>query len=74
MDLDSRIDIRIRLGEQIARARQESGLTREELAERAGITPGTVAKIETGRFSASVDLLDRVATALGCRIAIVGRR
>lgn len=39
-----------------------------ELAERAGISPSHMSKIETGKASAGVKVLHRLATALACEV------
>lgn len=65
------MNIRERIGERIAEIRKESGMSQTELAEKAGVTQNTVYKIEHGRFSVGVDVLDRVVTALECRIDII---
>ena len=71
------------LGRRIAAARQESGLTQEELASAAGLDRTGLAKIETGRRGVSALELARVADALDRRIewflqeappAVVSRR
>lgn len=50
----------------LRRHRREAGLTQEELAERAGISPRTVSDIERGiRTSIYRDTADRLAAGLG---------
>lgn len=65
------MNVRERIGERIAEIRKESGISQIELAEKAGVTQNTVYKIEHGKFSVGIDVLDRVITALGCYIDIV---
>jgi len=45
--------------------REHRGLTQAQLAERAGVTQGAVAQIESGKRRGSVDLLRKLAAALG---------
>ena len=46
-------------------------LTQAQLAARAGTTQAVIARIEGGRsFTASLDLLDRIARALGGRLSV----
>lgn len=52
----------------VKRHRLAAGLGQVALAERAKITPSHVSKIETGRASAGVEVLGRVAEALGCKV------
>ena len=44
--------------------REHRGLTQAQLAERAGVTQGAVAQIESGKRRGSVDLLRKLAAAL----------
>jgi transcriptional regulator with XRE-family HTH domain len=45
--------------------RQERGLTREAMAHEAGLTCGTLARIELGQSSPSWGSVRRIAAALG---------
>jgi len=49
--------------------RKARRLTQVELAERAGITQGTLSGIEQGNWGRSWDTFDNLATALGVRPA-----
>lgn len=51
-------------------ARLKAGLSREEVADRAGIKAMTIDKIEEGRFLANVVMLGRVAEAMGMEITL----
>ena len=55
---------------QIARLRIEQGLTQAELAERVGTKQPSIARLESGKHDPSLDLLTRVAAALGQRLEI----
>ncbi|MGC5014319.1 pyridoxamine 5'-phosphate oxidase family protein [Streptosporangium sp. DT93] len=55
------------LGRRIARRREDLGLTREELALRAGIDPGYLAYLEEAVASPNPGTVNRVATALDTR-------
>jgi transcriptional regulator with XRE-family HTH domain len=44
--------------------REQRGLSLRSLARRAGVTWSTVHRIETGRLSPTVDMLEKLATAL----------
>lgn len=63
--------IREEIGLKIAQLRKEAGLSQRQLAEKAGLTQNTIYKIENGKFSVGIDVLDRVITSLGCYIKIV---
>jgi transcriptional regulator with XRE-family HTH domain len=56
--------------DQVTRLRIERGLTQAELAECVGTKQPSIARLESGRRDPSLDLLRRVATALGARLEI----
>ncbi len=55
---------------QIARARIASGLTQTQLAERAGTSQSSIARLESGVGAPSLSYLTRVAHALGLRVEV----
>ncbi|MGO4740279.1 helix-turn-helix domain-containing protein [Bosea sp. 2KB_26] len=59
------MEIREVLAANIKRYRRMAGLSQEELAHRAGIDRTYISAIERCRYSASVDVLDRIARQLG---------
>jgi putative transcriptional regulator len=52
-------------GARLARARYQAGLTQPELAEAAGTTRSTIARLEAGDNTPSVDLAIAIARVLG---------
>ena len=52
------------VGTQLRKLRLESGMTQAQLAEAAGVADATVSRIERGRLTPSVDLVERLAGAL----------
>ena len=58
------------LGADVAALRESSGLSIRALALAAGISPSTQAAIETGTRSPSIEVLARVADALGARLGV----
>ncbi len=58
------------LAATVRRLREGQGITREALALEAGITTGSLARLELGYGSPSWDTLGRVAAALG--LSVVG--
>jgi len=72
--LRARIDAavaRATIGVMVKRARTAAGLTQAQLATRAGTTQAVIARIEGGKvFTASLELLDRIARALGGRLTV----
>jgi transcriptional regulator with XRE-family HTH domain len=53
------------LGAQVASARRERRWTRAELADRAGISPTTLSKVERGDLTVSIGVAFDVATLVG---------
>jgi transcriptional regulator with XRE-family HTH domain len=53
------------VGRLVERLRREAGLTQGGLATRIGTTQAALSKIETGRTLPGLELLDRVARAVG---------
>ena len=59
----------MKLGEVVARnvrrLREQRGLSQDELGERAGITRNYVGMIERRESSPSIDVIEKLAKALG---------
>ena len=55
---------------QIARLRILRGLTQEQLAEKVGTKQPSIARLESGRSTPSLDFLQRVAEALDAQVEI----
>ncbi|MGL5605841.1 MAG: helix-turn-helix domain-containing protein [Plesiomonas sp.] len=60
-----------RLQAMLAEWRNSAGLTRAQVAERMGVTPPTVSRMESNVIKASVDTLVRYATACGIKHPII---
>ena len=56
--------LRDRVALNIQDLRRARDLSQEELALRANVSRGHMGKVENARFAASLDLLERIATAL----------
>ena len=54
-----------RIGLRIRELRQGLRLTEEELAERAGVSPGRLSRIEAGTDGISLPTLERIVAAMG---------
>ena len=52
------------LGERLARARLQSGLTQAEIAEKTGVSKRTVERLESGEVATQLSGLLRVCRAL----------
>lgn len=61
----------IRIGQRIQQLRKEAGLTQAHLAEMCGMAQPNIARIEAGTYATSIDVLSRIAEALGKRIELV---
>ena len=57
------------LARAIRQLREELEITQEELAHEAGITTGTLSKIERGLANPSWTTVERIAGALGTSVA-----
>ena len=53
-----------------ARARKRAGMTQAELARRAGLSQPAVARLEDPDYNPTLDMLERVAAALGARLEV----
>jgi transcriptional regulator with XRE-family HTH domain len=53
-----------RFGERVRALRHKAGLSQAELAQRCGLAPSSVSKIETGQMSPTYDVLLRLAKGL----------
>ncbi len=68
--MPSLIILRERMGESIRNLRLQRGLTQVELARLADISPSNLARIEDGRYSVGLDILNQIANALGVAIEL----
>lgn len=55
---------RDRLAQNVLDRRHAMGISQEELALRAGISRGYMGRVENSKFSATLDLVDKIAGAL----------
>ena len=63
--------MRERMGQRIRSIRMQRGLTQRQLAAKAGMTPSNLNRVEAGGFSVGLDVLNRIAGALGMAVSIV---
>jgi len=63
------MEIREVLARNLRRLRHERGLSQEELAHRAGIDRTYVSSLERSVYAAGVDVVDKLARALGVEAA-----
>lgn len=62
---------RVEIGQRIKRLRTAKGLTVQELAKRAGISPGYLSEVERGLSAVSVDKLTQIAEGLGIGVDVL---
>lgn len=62
---------RTRIGERIRQIREERGLDARTLAKIADIDAANLSRIENGKYSVGLDVLARIATALGKKIDFI---
>ena len=62
---------RIRIGGRIRQIREERNVEARELAKRAGIDAANLSRIEKGKYSVGIDILSKIAAALGKKIDFV---
>lgn len=67
--VDARV-AELALARKIRRLRERRGLTQAELAELAGTGQAAIARIESGKAVPKLDLLARIASALGARLTV----
>lgn len=56
------------MGRMIRNIRTQRGMTQMDVAEAAGIGQSHLARIEAGRYAVSLDVLNKIAYALGVRL------
>ena len=61
------------IGEELQTIRVQKGLTVRELGEMCGMQHSSIVKIENGKYNVSVDILGKVADALGYRLTFERR-
>jgi XRE family transcriptional regulator, regulator of sulfur utilization len=63
------LDLRPALGARLKELRTQAGLSQEALAERAGMHWTYLSDLERGRQTPTMDLINRLARALGVTLA-----
>ncbi len=62
--------IRSAIGKRIKSIRLQRDMTQQELAIAAGITKANVCRVEEGKYSVGIDVLDKIAAALGVSLEL----
>ena len=68
--LDEPWNTRMRIGEKITALRKERGLSIRQLAEKSGVNISAISAIENGKASTGIDVLQKLASALGADLSI----
>ena len=61
---------RLMFGHELKRAREEKGMSIEEVAKLTGYRPHAIEMIERGRYELKLEPMYRLASALGCSISL----
>ena len=64
-------DKRKAMGENIRMMRTAHGWEQEQLAQIAGITDANVRSIEAGKYAVNIDVLNKIAMALGAELIMI---
>lgn len=64
---------RIKIGNRIRAIREKQGYSASRISEAIGIRESSYNRIEEGKFSVGLDILSRIAEALGCEIDFIER-
>ena len=63
--------IREYIGKRIAELRKERKLSQVDLALKAGLDKGHIARIELGRYSVGIDTLQKICDALDVKLEMI---
>lgn len=63
--------ILMQVGNQIRTIRQEKKISLRDFEKITGIARGELSNIETGKRNATLETIERIAKALGCRVEIL---
>ena len=66
----ARLQPKLDLARQVLHLRLERGWTQEELAERGGTKQANISRLENARLNPSVEMLQKIAAALGAELAV----
>ncbi|MGH4029672.1 helix-turn-helix domain-containing protein [Actinomycetota bacterium Odt1-20B] len=58
------------IGALVRARRRAASLSQAELAARSGTGQAAISRIESGRDTPTLQVLDRIATALGCTLTV----
>ena len=64
-------DKRKAMGESIRSMRTAPGREQEQIAQIAGITAANVRSVEAGKYAVNIDVLNKIAMALGAELRMI---
>lgn len=64
------LDVLYNIKRQIIKLREEQGISQKELAKKIGTKQSAISRLENDDYNPSVELLDKVAHALGKKLDI----
>lgn len=56
------------LGKRIQKARKQAGFTQEQVADKVHVSTTYIGFIEQGRYAPSLEVLNKIANALGVKV------
>lgn len=62
---------RKRIGNRIRELREQAGISQDRLAEMTGLYKQNISRIESGKYSTGIDIISKIAQALGKKIDFV---
>lgn len=65
------IDLKVALIGELIKARQEQGITQQQLEELSGVKQPVIARLETGKTNFQIDTVLKILAPLGKTLAIV---
>jgi transcriptional regulator with XRE-family HTH domain len=63
------LDIRLRFGQRLRQVRLQQEISQEKLGELAGLHRTFVSMVERGERNVTLATVEKLSTALGCRMA-----
>lgn len=71
--MENKMNCREEIGRQLSVLRIEQGLSYRQLAELTGLSFSNISKIEKGKYSVGLDILQKIADALDADVTIMKR-
>lgn len=59
------------IGKRIAQLRKERGLSQLQLAELTGLKQSNIARIESGKYSTGLDILQKIANIFNVKLDFI---